>query len=285
VGRRSGSGRKARRSETDASGRLTFLRLTVEYDGSAFCGFQWQPELRTVAGTLEAALARLLSEPVSLTAAGRTDTGVHATGQVVSFQTARRFPFDRLTLALNSVLPCDVAIRNAEIVDAGFSARFSAVDRTYEYAIFNERARSPMLSRWAHLVPCDLDLDAMRAAAGHLLGRHDFRSFCGVPPENGNTVRTVQTLEIESRGRLVRVRISADGFLHRMVRTVVGTLLEVGRGRREAASLRDVLAASRREAAGVCAPPHGLFLAGVRFRDGYDSYRTPAVLTGFTADR
>ncbi|HEY3675720.1 MAG TPA: tRNA pseudouridine(38-40) synthase TruA [Candidatus Tumulicola sp.] len=259
--------------------------MTVEYDGSAFCGFQWQPELRTVAGTLETALGRLLSEPVSLTAAGRTDSGVHATGQVVSFQTTRTFPFERLTPALNSVLPSDVAIRAADIVDADFSARFSAVDRSYEYAIFNERARSPMLSRWAHLVPYGLDLDAMRAAAGHLLGRHDFRSFCGVPPENGNTVRTVQMLEIESHGRLVRLRIAADGFLHRMVRTVVGTLLEVGRGRREAAALPDVLAACRREAAGVCAPPHGLYLAGVRFRDGFDSYRRPAVLTGFAADR
>jgi tRNA pseudouridine38-40 synthase len=285
VGGRSGSRRKARRSETDGIGRLTFLRLTVEYDGSAFCGFQWQPELRTVAGILETALAQLLREPISLTAAGRTDTGVHATGQVVSFQTTCAFPFDRLMLALNSVLPSDIAVRTADIVDAEFSARFSAVDRTYEYAIFNERARSPMLSRWAHLVPYDLDLGAMRAAGAHLAGRHDFRSFCGVPPDNGNTVRTVQRLDIEARGPLVRVRISADGFLHRMVRTVVGTLLEVGRGRREAAGLPEVLAACRREAAGVCAPPHGLYLAGVRFRDGYDSYRTPAVLTGFVADR
>jgi tRNA pseudouridine38-40 synthase len=285
VGRRAGSRRKARRSETDGVGRLTSLRLTVEYDGSAFCGFQWQPELRTVAGTLETALAQLLRQPISLTAAGRTDTGVHATGQVVSFETTCAFPFDRLMLALNSVLPSDIAVRTADIVDGEFSARFSAVDRTYEYAIFNERARSPMLSRWAHLVPYDLDLDAMRAAAAYLTGRHDFRSFCGVPPDNGNTVRTVQSLAIESQGRLVRLRISADGFLHRMVRTVVGTLLEVGRGRREAAGLPQVLAARRREAAGVCAPPHGLYLAGVRFRDGYDSYRRPAVLTGFVADR
>jgi tRNA pseudouridine38-40 synthase len=285
LGRRPRSRREARRAETDGVGRLTPIRLTVEYDGSAFCGFQWQPELRTVAGTLEAALERLLSEPVSLTAAGRTDSGVHATGQVVSFETGRAFPFERLSLALNSVLPADVAVREAAVVDAEFSARFSAVERAYEYAVTNERARSPMLSRWAYLVPGELDLEAMRAASRSLVGRHDFRSFCGVPPDNGNTVRTVRALEIERRDRMVRFSITADGFLHRMVRTVVGTLLEVGRGRREPQSLPDVVAACRREAAGVCAPPQGLYLAGVRFRDGYDSYRTPAVLTGFAADR
>lgn len=203
----------------------------------------------------------------------------------MSFQTGRTFPFERLDLALNSVLPADLAVRETAVVDDGFSARFSAADRAYEYAIYNGRTRSPMLSRWSHLVPHMLDLEAMRTGASALLGKHDFRSFCGVPPENGNTVRTVQRLEIEALGQLIRVRISADGFLHRMVRTVVGTLLEVGRGRREAETLPEVLAARRREAAGVCAPPQGLYLAGVRFRDGYDSYRRPAVLTGFAADR
>jgi tRNA pseudouridine38-40 synthase len=210
---------------------------------------------------------------------------VHATGQVASFHTARAFPFDRLAVAMNSVLPKDVAIREASIVDSDFSARFSAVERAYEYAVLLDRTRSPMLSRWSCLVHRDLDFDAMRKAARALLGTHDFRSFCGVPPENGNTVRTVRSLEIGRCDRLVRFSISADGFLHRMVRTVVGTLLEVGRGRREPGSLPEILDARRREAAGVCAPPHGLYLAGVRFRDGYDSYRTPAVLTGFAADR
>jgi tRNA pseudouridine38-40 synthase len=261
------------------------LRLTVEYDGSAFCGFQWQPKLRTVAGTLEAALGRLFSEPVKCTAAGRTDAGVHATGQVVSFQTGRAFPFGRLVLALNSVLPSDLAVRESAEVDENFSARFSADERTYEYAVFNARSRSPMLANRAALVPYDVDLAAMRRGAEALVGRHDFRSFCGVPPDNGNTVRTVRSLEIERRGDLIRFQISADGFLHRMVRTVVGTLLEVGRGRRPAETLADVVEARRREAAGVSAAAHGLYLAGVRFRDGYDSYRTPAVLTGFVADR
>jgi tRNA pseudouridine38-40 synthase len=261
------------------------LRLAVEYDGSAFCGFQWQPELRTVAGSLEAALGRLLSAPVKITAAGRTDSGVHATGQVVSLQTDRAFPFDRLVLALNAVLPSDLAVRDCALVDAEFSARFSAVQRTYEYAVLNARTRSPLLAHRAHLVPYDLDLASMREAAAALVGEHDFRSFCGVPPDNGNTVRTVAGIDIERCDDLIRLRLVADGFLHRMVRTVVGTLLEIGRGRRAAGSLPEVLAARRREAAGLSAPAHGLYLAGVRFRDGYDSYRRPAVLTGFVAAR
>jgi len=254
---------------------VTTVRLTVEYDGSAFCGFQWQPLVRTVAGVLESALARLFDEPVKIAAAGRTDAGVHACGQVVSFTTARTFPFDRLDVALNGTLPGDIAVRDAAVTDDEFSARFGATERTYVYALLEDRLPSPLLARRAYRVWRLLDVDAMRAAAAPLCGEHDFRSFCGLLPGGGVTVRDVRRLEIERRGNLVRVEIAAGGFLHRMVRTIVGTLVECATGRRSPEEMQSVLNARDRRVAGHAAPPHGLYLAGVRYGDGYDSFAEP----------
>ncbi|MGC1381741.1 MAG: tRNA pseudouridine(38-40) synthase TruA [Candidatus Baltobacteraceae bacterium] len=272
-----GSRREAGRTPPRSGDRLTTLRLTVEYDGTEFCGFQWQPAARTVAGTLEAALSKLLDEPVKVAGAGRTDSGVHATGQVVSLATGRSFPFERMAAALNSELPADLSIREATIVPEGFSARFAARERTYLYAIFNRRERSAVLARQAYHVPHRIDLAAMRAAAEHLVGERDFRSFCGVLPDAGGTVRCVRRLAIEDAGCLLRVEIAAGGFLHHMVRTIVGTLVDCAGGRRDPGELPAVLAAGDRAAAGPTAPAHGLYLAGVRYDDGYDSFAEPPV--------
>ena len=232
---------------------------------------------RTVAGEIERALSELFEEPVKITGAGRTDTGVHASGQVISCITSRSFPFERLAIALNSRLPHDISVRDVAVVANGFSARFSARERSYVYAILNRPDRSALLAHRAfHVYRRPLDLDAMRSAASHLIGEHDFRSFCGVLPESGVTVREVRTLAIDAHDDLVRVAISADGFVHRMVRTIVGTLVECGLGRRDPASLPHILAALDRRAAGLTAPAHGLYLAGVRY-DDYDSYSEPAV--------
>ena len=221
----------------------------------------------------------MLQEPVKITGAGRTDTGVHASGQVISFTTARSFPFDRLAIACNSRLSDDVSLRDVAIVDANFSARFSARSRTYVYAILHRKDRSALLAHRAYHVYGTLDLDRMREGARHLIGEHDFRSFCGMLPEGGVTIRNVRSLEITEFGDYVRVQISADGFLHRMVRTIVGTLVECGLGRRDPASIPAVLAARARAAAGLTAPAHGLYLAGVTYVDGYDSYAEPPVFT------
>jgi len=235
--------------------------------------------VRTVGGVLEAVLFSLFRESVKVSCAGRTDTGVHASGQVVSFKTTRSFPFDRLALALNSELPPDLTVRETAIVDDGFSARFCAQERAYVYAIFNRRAPSALLARQAFHVYKPLDLEAMRAAARHVIGEHDFRSFCGMLPDGGVTLRTVRRLELERRGELIRVEIAADGFLHRMVRTIVGTLVECGTGKRDAGSVADIVAARSRAAAGITAPARGLYLAGVRYPDGFDSYREPPLFS------
>lgn len=236
--------------------------------------------MRTIAGELERALSKLLVNPVKVTSAGRTDTGVHATGQVISFKTGARFPFERLALAANTELPADLAIREAAVAPDDFSARFSAVERVYVYAILNRRQRSPLSGRYAHHVWLPVDIAQMKAAAAHLIGEHDFRSFCGVLPESGPTIRSVRGIDVRRAGDLVRLEIRADGFLHRMARNIAGTLIECGTGRRDAATVPEILNASNRAAAGLTAPAHGLYLAGVRYGDGFDSFREPPVTCG-----
>jgi tRNA pseudouridine38-40 synthase len=255
------------------------LRLTVEYDGTEFCGFQWQPGARTVAGVLEDALAQLFAHPVKVVGAGRTDSGVHASGQVVSLSTNAPFPFERLLLALRAVLPSDCSVREATIAQPGFSARFSARERTYVYAILNRAAPSALLARYAYHVPQALDLGPMRAAAAHLAGEHDFRSF-SASASDAATTRRIARLEVEPCGELIRVEIAAGGFLHHMMRSIVGTLVECGAGRRGPDEMPGILAARDRTAAGSTAPAQGLYLAGVRYPDGYDSFAEPPILRG-----
>lgn len=247
-------------------------RLVVEYDGSAFHGFQYQPELRTVAGALEDALSRIFHGTVKVSAAGRTDTGVHATGQVVSFSAERSFPIERLVLAINGNLPPDVAVVDAAVVHDGFSARFDARERTYEYLLQNRGFPSALWHRRAWHVPRAIDDERFVAAAKPLVGTHDFVSFCGEAPARGGTVRDLYAIDLARRGDLLRVTVRGNGFLHHMVRVVVGTLVECATGYRDVAFARLALEARQRSAAGATAPAHGLYLAGARY-DDFDSYR------------
>jgi tRNA pseudouridine38-40 synthase len=253
---------------------LTTLRLTVEYDGTDFSGFQWQPGARTVAGILESVLGQLLGEELKVTAAGRTDAGVHATGQVVSLRTASRFPLERLSVALSALLPADCSIREVAVVAPDFSARFHARERTYVYTILNQTQPSALLARYAWHVARPLDRYAMEAGGAHFVGEHDFRSMATLAP-GASGRRTIRRLEIERRQDLLRIEVAANGFLHHMVRSIVGTLVECGLGRRDPAALPELLEARDRTAAGSTAPAHGLCLAGVRYADGYDSLMEP----------
>jgi len=232
---------------------------------------QYQPQLRSVAGELERSLAQILNEPVKIAAAGRTDAGVHATGQVISFFTERDFPFERLSLALNSNLPHDITVPEVAVVEDSFSARFSARQRTYRYLILNRRSPCALLRRFSYHVSRPLDLALFDRAARALVGEHDFRSFCGVLPETGAPVRVVHAIRVKCADGLVCIEVSADGFLHRMVRIIVGTLIEIAAGRRDPDDIPSILAARDRRASGHTAPPQGLSLAGVRYAD-FDSY-------------
>ena len=240
-------------------------RAVIEYDGTNFSGLQFQIQVRTVAGELERVLSALFAEPIKISAAGRTDAGVHASGQVISFKSVRDFPDGRLALALNGNLPPDVSVRHAERAPDGFSARFDAIARVYEYRIINRPMPSAFERRFAHHVHRPVDIELARAAAGELLGTHDFAAFCGVPPEKGGTVRTIRALDIERiRDRIV-LRIEGQGFLHRMVRISVGTLMEIATGRRDPGDIPAIIASKDRKQAGYTAPAAGLCLVGVHY--------------------
>ena len=250
-------------------------RLVVEYDGTDFHGFQFQPELRTVAGVLEGALCALFHAEISVAAAGRTDAGVHATGQVISFKTPRQFPVERLAIALNATLPHDISVREADFAANDFSARFDAYERIYEYVILNRPMPSAVLRRWTHHVHRPIDDELLSRVGQEFVGTHDFLAFCGVLPEFGGTERTVNAFEVEREGELLRVRIAAEGFLHRMVRIIMGTAIEIATHRRPPDEIPTIIASRDRRRAGYTAPPGGLYLAGVRY-NAFDSYHRPA---------
>jgi tRNA pseudouridine38-40 synthase len=241
-------------------GAVRRFRATVEYDGTEFAGFQLQPGARTVQGELEAALARLSGgqrQPVM--GAGRTDAGVHASGQVIAFTYPGSLSEEDLTDALNGNLPPDVAIRDLRRAPAGFNPRYAARYREYRYSIWNG-PRSPLRERTAHWVRADLDLAAMARAATALEGRHDFSAFGGADPQ---PVRTVHRIRVRRSGSLVTIDVRADAFLRGMVRRIVATLLAVGMGKLEASAVGALLTAGRPALDGAAAPARGLCLRRV----------------------
>ena len=243
------------------------LRLTLQYDGTAYHGWQVQPEQATVQAVVETALATALRQRVRVLAAGRTDAGVHALGQVVAVP-VDSVPDDlgRLRHSLNALLPADVVVTHVEPADDAFDPRRHASSRLYEYRIWNAPAPSPFWRRYAWHVARALDFGAMDDAAGHLIGRRDLESFRGSDPEPvRSTVRDVLESRVQAHGPLLVYRIEATAFLKHTVRNVVGTLVEVGRGVRSAGSIPALLAARDRRQAAATAPARGLTLMAVRY--------------------
>ncbi len=236
----------------------------MAYDGTAYAGFQVQPNAPTVQGELERVLAVICGEPVRITGAGRTDAGVHATGQVIDLRTTRGLGAAELERGVNALLPEDIAISELGPAADPFHARFSATGRTYEYRIRNAAVRDPLWTRREHWHPGELDLAAMRAAAAQLVGRHDFAAFAA--GESGE--RTVERAEWISEGSILRFEIESDAFLRGMVRGIVGTLLWAGRGKLTVERFADLLRARDRTQAGPSAPAKGLCLVAVRYGDG-----------------
>jgi tRNA pseudouridine38-40 synthase len=244
---------------------MTTARLELEYDGSEFSGWARQPGLRTVQGELEAALERVLREPVQLTVAGRTDTGVHALGQVASFSTEATLPGD-LARSLNAVGPGDVAVTAATIVDDGFDARRDARSRAYRYRVLARPAPSPFEQGRALWWPHRLVRDALDGCAAALLGTHDFTAFTPTQTDHVRFERDILGAEwTEESADVLVFRITADAFMRNMVRVLVGTMLEVGGGRRTLDDFTALLDGAPRSAAGDTAPPHGLYLESVSY--------------------
>lgn len=251
---------------------MRHIRLIVEYDGTALCGWQRQANGPTVQGHLEAALARLLAHDVRVVGASRTDAGVHARGQVASFRTERAIPLHGIRRGLNSLLPPAIAIAEASEVADDFHPRFSATGKHYRYLVFQRGDRAPRWRDRAWHHPGPLDLAAMRQAAAALIGEHDFAAFRAAGCTAQGTIRRIDEIAIgDGAGELgepwlVVVDVRGNAFLRNMVRIVVGTLVEVGAGRRPIKQVAEILAAKDRTRAGITAPAHGLELVSV----GYD---------------
>ncbi|MBS1886653.1 MAG: tRNA pseudouridine(38-40) synthase TruA [Actinobacteria bacterium] len=251
---------------------VTTLRLEVEYDGAGFRGWARQPGLRTVQGVLEAALAQVLREEVQLTVAGRTDTGVHALGQVASFETAATLPPD-LARNLNGVTPEDIAVRRAEVARDDFDARRDARSRSYLYRVATARAPSPFERGRALWWPHRVDREALDICAAALLGTHDFTAFTPTQTDHVRFERDILAASWAEEPSpwatepILAFRITADAFMRNMVRALVGTMLEVASSRRTVENFTQLLQGAPRSAAGETAPPHALFLESVEYDD------------------
>ncbi len=243
------------------------VRAVVAYDGTHYQGFQRQTSGPTVQEALERALERVTGEPVTILAAGRTDTGVHAEGQVIAFDTEWRHSLTALLRALNAVLPPDVAVREVAPAPPDFHPRYDAISRYYRYTIYNHPVRSP-LARWTSFhIAWPLDVEAMQAAAALLVGEHDFAAF-GTPPKRENTIRRVLRAGWHADPPWLYFDIEANGFLYRMVRILVGTMIRVGLGRLSVEAFREIFVSGDRRRAGPAVPPHGLCLMAVRYPQG-----------------
>lgn len=241
------------------------IKMVVEYEGTNYHGFQVQNNAHTVQAEMEEAISRLNGEKTSILFAGRTDAGVHALGQVVAFDSASSIPPDKWQFALNSFLPPDVRVLKSGLAPSDFHPRFDALHKRYRYLIYRRKEGAVFYRSLALIDDERLDWEAMRAACPFLLGSHDFTSFCASGSSAKTFERTVYHCSLEENGPLVQFEIEANGFLYNMVRIIVGTLLNVGRGIYLPSAVNDIIAARNRSQAGPTAPPQGLYLLHVTY--------------------
>jgi len=265
------------------------IKLVIEYDGTEYHGWQLQPEMRTIQGEIESRLSMITKTKVPIVGAGRTDAGVHALGQTANFLTESKMTPDEFKVALNSVLPEDIVIKNAQEVDEDFNSRYTAIGRTYRYTILNDTTPSAFLRNYAYMFPRPIDIDSMAEACKSLLGTHDFSSFASTGDAVKSYIRIVENARIEiketsesdnifcehpseqsdsifcEQHRLIHFQIQANAFLRCMVRAIIGTLLEIGKGKIPADRMWEVINAKDRSAAGPCLPARGLCLMKVDY--------------------
>ena len=249
----------------------TRIALGIEYNGSHFCGWQMQSHgTRTVQEKIEQALSKVADHPVRVVCAGRTDTGVHATSQVVHFDTESQRLDNAWVMGTNVHLPADVSVTWAKQVDDTFSARFSAFKRAYRYIIFNRKSRPGIHALQVSWIYDDLDTDAMHVAAQNLIGKHDFSSFRSSVCQAKHAVRTMETISVMRENEYIYIDVQANAFLHHMVRNLVGSLLMVGRGEHSVEWMAELLVGKDRTKAGPTAPAAGLYLVAVEYPPEYE---------------
>jgi len=241
------------------------VRLIVAYDGTNYHGWQVQNNGITIESELNRCLSELLSEPIEVIGASRTDAGVHALGNVAVFDTSARMPAEKISYALNQRLPEDIRIQKSEEVPADWHPRYCNSRKTYEYRIYRGEFALPTKRLYSLFTYHKLDAEKMQTAAEFFVGEHDFKSFCQVNAQVRSTVRTITQVKVYEEGADIVIRVTGNGFLYNMVRIIAGTLLEVGQGKRNPYEIPDIIAAKNREAAGPTAPAHGLTLIKYEF--------------------
>lgn len=241
------------------------VMLTVAYDGTNYHGWQIQSNGETIEGVLNRCLSSLMGEKIEVSGASRTDSGVHAMGNLAVFDTESRIPADKISYALNQRLPEDIRIQKSQEVAADFHPRFCATRKTYEYRIYMAPFPMPLRRLYAHYTYVPLDIERMNAGAAYLVGEHDFKSFCSVGAQVETTVRQVDEIRVEKQENEIVIRVAGRGFLYNMVRIIAGTLMEVGRGQLEPEDVQTILNQKDRQAAGPTAPACGLTLVGYEF--------------------
>jgi len=239
------------------------VKILLEYDGTAYCGWQRQKNALSIQEVLETAISTITGEKVNVIGSGRTDAGVHALSQVANFKTNTRIPIDKLPYAINSKLPEDIVVKHAEQVAEDFHARFCAKSKIYTYTIYNSKFPSPLLRKYSYFYSKPLDINAMKRAAEKLVGIHDFKAFMASGRPVKSTVRHLQRLEVVQNGDIVKLEIQANGFLYNMARIIAGTLLDVGIGKKDADEMTSIIKSKDRNCAGKTLPPEGLCLVKV----------------------
>jgi tRNA pseudouridine38-40 synthase len=260
------------------SGPCPRIALLVQYDGAGFNGWQIQNGGRTVQGDIEKAIRILTGAESRLTAAGRTDSGVHALGQVAHFDCTSNITLQRLCIGLSGILERDVSVKNAYAVPRDFHARYSAIAREYLYLIHNGRQRSPFMLNRAMWVHHPIDTEYLRAAVSHLVGEHDFASFCKKISTDGGTVRRIDSIGIERKEELIIIKIRGNAFLHNMIRIIIGTLCDMHRRGDDPDRMCEILAERNRDHAGATAPPCGLYLRRVEYAPPLESFDSAFML-------
>lgn len=241
------------------------ILLVTAYDGTNYCGWQVQNNGETIEGVLNREISALFGEPIQVIGASRTDSGVHALGNVAVFDTEARMPAEKISYALNSRLPEDIRIQRSLEVEADFHPRKCACTKYYEYRILNREFELPGERLNTYFYKKLLDVEQMQAACPYFLGEHDFKSFCSIHTQAETTVRRIYSLEVEREKEQICIRISGNGFLYNMVRIIAGTLIQTGSGQRKPEEIPEILAARDRQAAGPTAPAKGLTLLGMEF--------------------
>jgi len=242
------------------------IRLLVSYDGTDYCGWQIQPNGITIEEILNEKLKKLTGEDIHVIGASRTDSGVHALGNVAVFDTDSPITPERMAYALNQKLPADIVIVKSEEVPPDWHPRYQEqISKTYEYHIYNAQIPDPLKRRYSTFVSFPLDVGKMQDGAAYLEGEHDFASFCNIRTNAENTVRRIDRIEIEKEDRDITIRVTGNGFLYNMVRIIAGTLIRVGRGFYTPEKVKEILEAEERTEAGVTAPPEGLTLVKIEY--------------------